>query len=84
LRKQLVPFTLFHKVLGKSMDLQTVSAKWRPSWWLLMVLAALAPAAANAGIDHKLPLDESGIWSRDVQTSLEYGVWAVEIGGRSG
>jgi undecaprenyl-diphosphatase len=33
------------------------------------------------GIDHKVPLDESGIWSRNVQRAVEYGSVAVVFGG---
>lgn len=50
-------------------------------WRLWIVLLALAPCAARAGIDHELALDQSGIWARKYQTGLEYGVIAVEIGG---
>ena len=50
-------------------------------WRLWIVLLALAPCAAQAGIDHELSLDQSGIWARKYQTGLEYGVIAVEISG---
>jgi hypothetical protein len=51
-------------------------------WSLLwIVLLALNPVGAIAGIDQELSLDENGIWARKYQTSLEYGVIAVEIGG---
>ena len=51
-----------------------------------MLLLCLAPVGAVAGdgplgIDHELSLDERGIWARKYQTSLEYGVIAVEISG---
>jgi undecaprenyl-diphosphatase len=51
-----------------------------------MVLFCLPPVGAIAGdgplgIDHELSLDERGIWARKYQTSLEYGVIAVEISG---
>src|SRR5579871_5439042 len=49
--------------------------------WAVTLLCALAGGNAYAGIDHELPLDESGIWARRYQTGLEYGVIAVEIGG---
>jgi membrane-associated phospholipid phosphatase len=56
--------------------------------WLSLgiVLLCLTPVAAIAGsgplgIDHELALDENGIWARKYQTSLEYGVIAVEISG---
>jgi undecaprenyl-diphosphatase len=49
------------------------------------VLFALAPCVACAGgpfgIDHEWSLDENGIWARKYQTSIEYGVIAVEISG---
>jgi undecaprenyl-diphosphatase len=63
------------------MDLQTVSTNLRLGRCLLIVLCALVPAAANAGIDHVVPRDDRGIWSRDVQVSLQYSVIATEIGG---
>lgn len=59
--------------------------KWGPrAVW--MVLFCLPPVGAIAGdgplgIDHELSLDERGIWARKYQTSLEYGVIAVEISG---
>jgi undecaprenyl-diphosphatase len=34
-----------------------------------------------AGIDHVVPLDESGIWARKYQNAAAYGVIAVELGG---
>jgi PAP2 superfamily len=54
--------------------------------YLLALLISAAPSLATAGsgplgIDHELALDESGIWARKYQTSLEYGVIAVEISG---
>jgi PAP2 superfamily len=56
----------------------------RPRSWVLALL--LAPCCAQGGngplgIDHELPLDQSGIWGRNYQTGLEYGVIAVEIAG---
>jgi membrane-associated phospholipid phosphatase len=52
---------------------------------LCAMLFALAPCVACAGgpfgIDHEWSLDERGIWARNYQTSLEYGVIAVEISG---
>ncbi len=33
------------------------------------------------GIDHELPLDQSGIWGRKEQLALEYGVIGVEVAG---
>jgi hypothetical protein len=54
--------------------------------YFLALLISAAPSLATAGsgplgIDHELALDENGIWARKYQTSLEYGVIAVEIGG---
>jgi membrane-associated phospholipid phosphatase len=46
---------------------------------LMVYLGASLPA--HAGIDHELPLDQSGIWGRNYQTGLEYGVVAVEVAG---
>ena len=53
---------------------------------LLLSTACVYPAAALGGsgplgIDHEWSLDQRGIWSRGAQTSLEYGVLAVELGG---
>ena len=53
---------------------------------LLALLISAVPSLATAGsgplgIDHELALDENGIWARKYQTSLEYGVIAVEISG---
>jgi len=45
---------------------------------LLLVLLAAAPASF-AGIDHVLPYDDSGIWNRKYQETLEYGLIAGEI-----
>lgn len=52
----------------------------------LAALCLLVPTGASAGsgplgIDHELSLDENGIWARKYQTSLEYGVIAVEVSG---
>ena len=48
-------------------------------------MLGLFPLAAHAGgpfgIDHKLALDDDGIWSRKYQQGLEYGVIATEIAG---
>ena len=46
---------------------------------LALLLAASPPA--YAGFDHELPLDQNGIWGRNYQTGLEYGVVAVEVAG---
>jgi hypothetical protein len=50
-------------------------------WLMLLPLLWLAPRHAFAGFDHELPLDQSGIWARKYQSSLEYGVMAVEVAG---
>jgi hypothetical protein len=47
----------------------------------LVLMLILASACAHAGIDHEVPLDQSGIWARNYQTGLEYGVIAVEVAG---
>jgi undecaprenyl-diphosphatase len=58
----------------------------RQWWWgMLWSLSALLCGAAKAGggpfgIDHEWAFDQSGIWARKYQTSLEYGVVAVEVG----
>jgi len=36
---------------------------------------------AQAGFDHEVAFDQSGIWARSYQTDLEYGVIAVEVAG---
>ena len=33
------------------------------------------------GIDHEWSLDQNGIWARNYQTGLEYGVIALEVAG---
>jgi membrane-associated phospholipid phosphatase len=47
----------------------------------LILTVLLASNFAYAGFDHELPLDQSGIWGRNYQTGLEYGVLAVEVAG---
>jgi undecaprenyl-diphosphatase len=52
----------------------------------VMALSVLAGPPARAGgglfgIDHELSLDQNGIWARSYQTSLEYGVVALEVAG---
>ena len=46
----------------------------------LGTLEARADSAA-LGIDHKVPLDESGIWSRNVQKAVYYGSIITVFGG---
>jgi undecaprenyl-diphosphatase len=49
---------------------------------LVGISADLARADTNSlGIDHKVPLDESGIWSRNVQYAVEYGSIVAVVGG---
>ncbi|HEY2686077.1 MAG TPA: phosphatase PAP2 family protein [Steroidobacteraceae bacterium] len=48
---------------------------------LLGVFAMLCAPSVQAGIDHEWALDQHGIWGRDYQTGLEYGVIATEIAG---
>ena len=49
---------------------------------LLGVLPATALAGGGPfGIDYELHRGDTGIFSRNVQVGLEYGAWAVEIGG---
>jgi hypothetical protein len=38
-------------------------------------------APAQTGFDHEWALDQNGIWARKYQTSLEYGVIAMELAG---
>jgi membrane-associated phospholipid phosphatase len=47
----------------------------------LLLALLLVSNFARAGFDHELALDQSGIWSRQVQTGLEVGVIAVEVAG---
>jgi hypothetical protein len=51
-----------------------------PRIWVAILLS-LASAYARAGLDHELPLDQNGIWARNYQTGLEYGVVAIEVAG---
>lgn len=47
-----------------------------------LLCAALAQApAAHAGFDHELSYDNSGIWKRSYQQTLEYGLIAGEVVG---
>jgi undecaprenyl-diphosphatase len=47
----------------------------------ILALTLAASPAAYAGFDHELPLDQNGIWGRNYQMGLEYGVVAVEVAG---
>lgn len=51
--------------------------------WLACWLAAPGAYAGGGpfGIDHELPLDQSGIWGRNYQTGIEYGAIAAEVAG---
>jgi hypothetical protein len=51
--------------------------------FLTLLLAASSVHAGSGpfGIDHELPLDQSGIWARKYQNGLEYGVVALEVAG---
>jgi membrane-associated phospholipid phosphatase len=49
-----------------------------------IVLASILLLSSNravAGFDHEIALDQGGIWARNYQTGLEYGVVAVEVAG---
>ncbi len=53
---------------------------------VLLLMLSLAASSAHAGsgpfgIDHEWALDQNGIWSRNVQNGLEYGVVALEVAG---
>lgn len=59
--------------------------KWL-STVLILLTISMAPDVANAaggplGIDHRLPYDNSGIWSRHNQLILQDGVILTELGG---
>jgi membrane-associated phospholipid phosphatase len=58
-------------------------SKWRVTGWLLLVLVCSNARAGGGplGIDHEWARDERGIWGRNYQTGLQYGVVAVEVGG---
>jgi hypothetical protein len=47
----------------------------------LAIAAGIVAPGAQAGFDHRINLDESGIWSRNVQQTLRFGTLAVVIGG---
>ena len=49
--------------------------------YLALLLTALSPGPAAAGLDHEIALDQNGIWARKYQTGLENGTIAVEIVG---
>jgi undecaprenyl-diphosphatase len=47
----------------------------------LVASGATVADTNSLGIDHKVPLDESGIWSRKVQNAVEYGTVLAVLGG---
>jgi undecaprenyl-diphosphatase len=47
---------------------------------LLLSILTLTPSA-RAGFDHEWALDQHGIWARNYQTGLEFGVIATEVAG---
>jgi len=54
----------------------------RPVLLALLLAASSAHAGSGPfGIDHELPLDQSGIWARQYQTGLQDGVIALELAG---
>jgi hypothetical protein len=59
------------------------SATWRSGLLAALMMSAALSARAGGflGIDHEIALDQHGIWARNYQTTLEYGVLATEIGG---
>jgi undecaprenyl-diphosphatase len=48
---------------------------------LILIANCAFGAGGPLGIDHELPLDQSGIWGRNYQTGLEYTVIAAEVAG---
>jgi len=53
----------------------------RVALWIALLAWVLAPPCAHAGLDHVVPLDQSGIWARSYQQGLEYGVIGLTVGG---
>ncbi|HMA00159.1 MAG TPA: phosphatase PAP2 family protein [Steroidobacteraceae bacterium] len=47
----------------------------------LLLVLLLVPSLGFAGFDHELALDQGGIWARQYQNGLQYGVIAVEVAG---
>ena len=58
--------------------LQRAAAAFGP---VVVGLGALVLSGAAHALDHKVPLDESGIWSRNVQKAVEYGSVVTVLGG---
>lgn len=57
----------------------------RPALALALACGTCLPALSHAGgildLDHRVALDQRGVWSRSNQLLLQYGVIATEIGG---
>jgi hypothetical protein len=68
---------------SKYLPWRAVAARRRRSLALVFLLASSGAYGGSGlfGIDHELPLDQHGIWGRNYQTGLEYGVVAVEVAG---
>jgi membrane-associated phospholipid phosphatase len=58
-------------------------ARWRTVVLFAFLLTPLTVRAGGGflGIDHEFDLDQHGLWARNYQVALEYGVLATEIGG---
>jgi undecaprenyl-diphosphatase len=79
---------LYYKVSTEDGNMTTAATDRRTGFGfmvgcraLLLPALLLASGAARAGFDHELALDQRGIWSRQFQTGLEYGVIAAEVAG---
>src|SRR5580658_9043259 len=65
-----------------SRRLRQTMRRGKAGWWMSWLVCSCANAGGGPfGIDHEWALDERGIWARQYQTGLEYGVVAVEAGG---
>ena len=53
----------------------------RRSTFACCLVLGLSAAPACAGLDHRVAVDDRGIWSRSSQNVLRYGVIATELGG---
>ena len=51
---------------------------------IVVALAVAWSSITFGGVDHRVQLDDSGIWNRDVQKGVEYGTIAVVLGGAYG
>lgn len=56
-----------------------VGSRWLSSWLFALVAGWAAPCAA--GFDHRVAVDDNGIWSRTSENIVRYGAIAAEIGG---